>query len=494
MKRWLLLLIGAAGLTLAFQNCGKAGFEEGGLDTTDLSSTSVDPKLSNVAFPYDISVNQIAHMSCAMNVAPNVSTPYFSWKVAAFDNPADVPTAAMNIRASGLKLRPEFITNFNNLSVGKSAGAKSDYLRKILKTHPSVGAGQLQISFRDTVTPRTKLMQMPTGGNSPVSLLMAPLGVDGIADNFVKDSTKTYDFFPGVPENSKKSLEGKLIVPSAYGFNHNALMANYDASYMTVAVQTDTSSTNLSGADDTKAYGKAFKVIYSQSNPHQGTNYYPAKDSLVGLTEYDLDTRQTTGAGWDCSYRFKIVKSQDRYSTHYRKDNFARIGGACPGPTLTGTYCESPVAPGFGLSNTFFPSAQCPSNRAFKTGSYCVEKYATVCPAEPYNANSSSATPYDRTDGLYNPNYPERARIFHALRRMLPTSEWDINVSRGCIVAKSDDNACYQNQNSIVYDEYFSSLIDANVSMGRHPGCGVDIAGVGGTYPCAAYLTLCIRR
>lgn len=494
MKRMLLLIVGLCAMVVAFQNCGKAGFEDQNLNTNSLSSTSVDSKYASVAFPYDVSVNQIAHMSCALNVSsPTANTPYFSWKVAAYSNPSDVPTGSLGIRESGLKLRSEFVTSFNSMSSGYTGAAKAEYLKKILKSHPAVGAAQLQLSFRDATNSRTKLMQMPTGGNSPAAVFMSPLGDDGVVASFAADSSKTYDYFKDVAEISNRGLEGKLIVPSAYGVNNIALLANYDTSFMTVGFQTSSSSTDLSGSADTKPYGKAYRVIFSNTNPHQGTNYYPSRDSLTGITEYDAETKSASSAAWDCSYRFKIVRPQDRLNTFYRKDNYTRIGGACPGPSLTGTYCASPVDATFGISNTFFPSAQCPSNRTLRSGTYCVEKYATICPPEPYGANTTSATPYDRTDGLYNTAYPERAKIFHALRRFLPTSEWDVNISRRCIVPKTDDNACYSTSN-IVYDEYFSSLTDANVSMGRNPGCGVDIAGVGGTYPCAAYLTLCIRR
>ena len=494
MKRFILLAVAFVALVLTFQNCGKAGFEDQDvIGSSDSASVSLDANMASITFPYDISVNQIAHMSCPINASPNASTPYFSWKVGAFENPADVPTAALNIREAGLKLRPEFLTYFNNQTAGRTADAKAEYLKKVLKSHPLVGASQLQISFRDTNTTRIKLMQMPAGGNSPTALMMTTMASQGIVDQVAANPNKAHDFFPGISENSQKALEGKLIVPSTVGVNNNALQANYDSSYFTIGFQTKSDSANLSGSADTKVYGKGYRMIFSNTNPHQGTPYYPSRDSLVSINENDLETKALTNAGWDCSYRFKIVRPADRFNTHYRANNFTTIGGACPGPSATGTYCASPVNPMFGISNSLFPSSQCPSNRAFSNGTYCVEKYATVCPPEPYNANTTSATPYDRTDGLYNAAFPERARIFHALRRMLPTSQWDVNVSRRCIVPKSDDNSCYQSTN-IVYDEYFSSLTDANSSMGRHPGCGVDIAGVGGTFPCASYLTLCLRR
>lgn len=479
---------------MGYQNCGKAGFEEQALFDELDSASSLDPKLASVPFPYEISVNQIAHMSCPLNINPTANTTHFSWKVGAFENPSDVPTASMNIRPSGIQLRSEFLTAFENLSSGYSVEAKKDYLQRILKTHPLVGNAQIQLSFRDTVNSRTKLMQMPAGGNSPVSTILAPLSTDGLVNAIMSNPSKTHDYFPAITDPTKNSFEGKLIVPSSLGVNHSALQANYDSSHLALGFQSSSNSTQLSGSSDSKAYGKAFRVIFGTTNPKQGTEYYPSRDSLIGLNEMDLDTKANTSAGWDCSYRFKIVKSQDRYNTFYRANNFSLINGACPGPSLTGNFCASPINQQFGIANTFFPNSQCPSNRPLRTGTYCVEKYATVCPAEPYNTNSASATPYDRTDGLYNPNFPQRPQIMHALRRVLPTADWDINVSRRCIVPKNGENSCYVNAPTIVYDEFFSSLEDSNANMGRHPGCGVDIAGVGGTFPCAGYLTLCLRR
>jgi len=480
-----------------FQNCGKAGFEGGDALSSASLSGELDPKLSALPFPYDISVNQIAHMSCPLNVSnPSAVTPYFSWKVGAYANPTDVPTASMNIQESGLTVNPKFITEFQKVTKGYTQIARDEALKNVLRKYPSLLGAQLQLSFRQSNNIRTSLMQMPAGGNSPVTNFLSSLTSEEAVDMIRADTTKIFDYFQLVPDFYNRAIEARLTVPSAYGYNHTALLANYDAGYLTVGFTQHAGETQeLVGeaGQDLYAYGKAFKVIFSATNPHQGTTYYPARDSLVGINEYDLATATTTGASWDCSYRFKIVRNADRYNSFYRANNFARINGQCPGAVATGTYCASPVDQAFGISNVYFPNSTCPVNRTFRTGTYCIEQYASVCPPEPYSANTGSANLYERTDGLYNPSYPDRPKILHALRRFLPSNDWDVNVSRRCIVPKSDDNSCYSTT-PIVYDEYFSSLIDADASMGRYIGCGVDVAGVGGTYACASYLTLCLRR
>src|SRR6185312_136536 len=100
------------------------------------------------------------------------------------------------------------------------------------------------------------------------------------------------------------------------------------------------------------------------------------------------------------------------------------------------------------------------------------------------------ACPVESYGDLYDPNHPERPAILNALRRFLPASQWDINVTRGCIVPYVAD-ACYQQVSStapIIYDEYFFPTTNLNAL--QFSGCGYGT----NQFQCANYLTMCLRQ
>jgi len=483
-------MMGVLSIVFLFQNCGKAGFDN--MEMADQASEqTVDPKLAKLPFPYAISVNQIAHMSCPMTVSnANMQSPYFSWKIGAFENAADQATAQLGIRSSGLQLSSEFQTEWATVSGLFSSGIQKDKFSEALRTLPSVANTRLQMSFRKTNTPRVDLMPMPNGSPSPVVNFLAPVSDAEVVNQFVEAPTSTFNAFPNVIDFYSRFLEAKMLIPSALGVADAALRANYDSSFLAVGFAKEEGTELASaGTDDRYAYGKGFRVHFGVSNAHQGTNMYPASDSLAAVEEYDLDSgNRAAGVAWDCSYRFKIVRPSDRYKTAYKANHFVLPGGACPTPAQTGDFCESPVDARFGIPPFAF-GGQCPADRKLvQNTTRCPEQYSAVCPHEPYTANPSDPAPSLRDDGIYHASFPNRPAVLQALRRFLPADQWDINVSRKCIVPKVEDNTCYQSA-KIVYDETFFPDIQANPNVGLYAGCGVN-----GQYPCAAYLTLCIRR
>jgi hypothetical protein len=562
-KRWF-QAIGIVALVsvpvFLFQNCTKSGFKSDGATLDDAlnesAAVSVDPVFAKLPFPYDVSVNQIAHMSCALNVSSTeVSTPYFSWAVGAYDNPADVPTGNgfkdfKISQTAGLQMNSDFITQFQTITKNYNPEVIPGKFKSLLQTHPTVNGVQLQLSLRKRNAVRTDLMKLLTGGgevagDSPAKMILEPLSSDSVAGYFSTHPKSLVHEIPGITGSNNRYLDARLNIPSAYGAQNANLISNYDQSYLTVGFATgqadlvdSLTTTSLASpstldTDKTKAYGVGFRPYFGVVNMHQGTDQYPSVDALTGLQEFNLKTgnQVNDGSSWKCDYKFKIVLNKDRQNTFYRKDHFLKILNTttnqyeCPGTEYTsGTLCASPINPDFGLPAVDFIAAGstqatvnlgCPINRAPVTASLtnriCAERYTVLCPSEPYYSPGNNVPPYMREDGLYNSKYPERAALFHALRRFLPADKWDINVSRRCIVPKMDDNVCYASGGSapVVYDDTFfkgivnqiqsngsyrspaSSVdlsLDANINMGRYLGCGVS-----GQYPCSAYLTLCLR-
>jgi hypothetical protein len=480
-----------------YQNCGKAGFENSLESEDQASAVSLDPKFEKLGFPYDISVNQIAHMSCAMNANAGRSenSPFFSWRVGAFENGPEVPTSNLGIRSAGLKISENFRNEWAKVAPTYAPAIQQDKLEQALKTLPSVANMRITLGFRKTNAPKTTPMELPMGGESPWSYFLSPLSDDKFVARYAENQTGIFQTFPEVNDPALRYLDGRLVVPSQLGNVDAALRANYDASFLAIGFSKEESPEWQGPGDERFAYGKGFRVRFGKTNPHTGTTQYPSSDSMVAVEEYDLATgNRTAEAAWDCSYRFKIVMPADRYKPIYKQNNFALINvngePTCPSGVVTtpGDYCVSNVNSAFGLPPAAF-GGQCPSNRTLVRNTYrCPEQYYAACPHEPYAANLSDPRPILRNDGIYHPSYPNRPAILHLLRRFLPADKWDINVSRGCVVPKMEDNSCYQSS-TIVYDEMFFSGLEANSDARIFSGCGVS-----GQFPCAAYLTMCIRR
>jgi hypothetical protein len=511
MKKWAVGILSMAGLVALFQNCGKAGFENLEVATDVNASAVVDPKLAKLPFPYDISVNQIAHMNCPLNVRPDTMTPYFSWKVGAFQNPQDVASAALNIRDSGLRLSTEFLAEWNRTAPLFHPNVQKDKFKEALTTLPSVANSQIQISFRPRNDFRTELMRLPSGDTAPTTTILPEISSPEVVDSILANPQGPFDFFPRAEDYKTRFLEGGLIVPSAYGSDHDALRVRYDNSLLVVgflkAMADPTAEPeNILVAPSEQAnaaYGKGFKPVFGDHlNPTLAPGagrYYPSMNAMTRIEEMSLAQDTSTGVNWKCDQRFKIVRLVDRNRTMYRRDNFTIFDNdQCPTQRVTNTdYCQSPVDPRFGIRAEIFPNKRCPSNRTFvEKGHFCEERYHKICPPEPYVANPNHPEPNERDHGLYHPNYPDRPAILHALRRFLPADQWDINVSRRCIVAKNDDNACYAGSGNapIVYDEYFFPPEQADSNYGQFMGCGVAVPGVGFLSQCASYMTLCVRN
>lgn len=503
-------------LTFAFQNCGKAGFDS--LDGGSLvDAQAVDPKLAGLPFPYDVSVNQIAFMSCPFEVAsPTPETPaliesagYFTWKAGAFDNnTANYPTLIydLGIQTAGLQLRNEFKTAFKTVSQkeGYNETLKPTKFKEALMTLPGVAGSQLQLSFRQ---PNAELAKVLIGseGIFPVKNFMTKISTDAIADSFdYKSLTGPFNYFRNATTPVEGSLEASLTSPWSMSYYNGGSLSG---TYLTLGFSQPNSDL-IAGAGDSQIFAKGFQAgfgpaYFVPAYQHPPLpNEYPV--ALTRLTEYDLSTSDP-GQSWTCEQPFKIVKAADRFRTIYKANNFQLVPATidnplgCPG--LMGPeedFCPAPVAyqtdPSaqalFGKSLQYFRnlgSPVCPFNRQLNAtqaasptrslhGRYCVEDYTLACPLESYAQLTASF----QGKGL---------AVYYALRRFLPEDKWDINLSSRCIVPKTDSgSACYGDTARVVYDESFFNLADANPNYGMYQSCLQQ----GGE--CPAYLTLCLKK
>lgn len=427
------LLLSAFALLFAFQNCGKAGFD--GKDGASELEEAVDPKLAGLPFPYDISVNQIAYMSCpststATSTGPLSAT--FTFKVGAYDN-AGTPAASLGIKESGLKLNAGFLTAFDNAVKVYNADFKTPKLKEALMTIPASKNAQLQVAVRD---PQAGIKNNLFGLGTEIqsSLIMDVLSLDPFAEAFSKNRNKSFNEFPAAGTVSQRALTASLTYPVKGGVTYDQYFrTDISNRYLVVGyVNPDTQLGNGGGpmafgpdSKNDKMYGTGYQLRFGRPSLPLPINLpsYPQR-ALTSISEYDMKTNPPTQiqANWDCSLQFKIVKNDDRKKSVY-----------------------------------FGPS----TNNVHYT-----------CFPETYEMQSTTTN----------------LAILHLLRRFLPAEAWDINVTDRCIVPRAPNNFCYSGvTGDIVYDEYF--FANPAQGTGQNANCGTAT-----TKECAHYLTLCFRR
>lgn len=565
-------------MVVSYQNCGKAGFDQADLGSEFGQGESIDPKLANLPFPYKVSVNQVAFMSCQFReVAANADTPYFSFKVGAFDNSPGNPTSALVQSKAGLTIEPEFSTEFNRVATAFNSDFRSTKYKEALTHLPSVANTNLQLSVRTIRAPASELAKFTVmggagGGSLPTKKFLAPITGDAISETFKAymnaDTQPTYNFFQAAGMTAERSFQASLTVPwgtNAGGLNYYSDLVNtYNTNLLTIGFAKDDINLATNSSDGETAYGVGLRPeIRTYNNISSGFGASTVGIShtmLYNLKDWNLkEGGEAPGANWRCSdssgklMAFKIVKQEDRFKKIHRKNNFSWpntglpgrgqvFNGTCPSPAyprpgaenvrqdfMEGEYCPSPENPGvFGRPLREFPlngGFACPevrrdqlpassvttgqppagtqlNNRSFHAyGRFCEEQYEYACPPEPmFRPKMQIPGQPPLSENAYLAHSTEKLAIYYALRRFLPESQWDINVSKRCVVERTgQSNVCYSPSNNnrpIVYDEFYfpASLVDktrdiAQSDVGRYTGCGPNQAG-----DCPAFVTLCVRQ
>lgn len=403
-------LVGASILLVVFfQNCGQAGFENEDPLSGELSS--VDPKFKNLPFPYDISVNQVAYMSCPMN-GTALNDQMFTFRVGAYEN-NEALANSMGISVAGVKLRDDYFTSFTQAASVYPADKRKDKLATALSTVSNTYA-QPFLSLRS----KSETKNSPFFGSGSTAIqqrsMIGPLSdmayTQAFRDNYDALPGKTIGFFnlAKFTAGSKlKSLSGAITVPSQES-QLQALKSLLINQYLTVGlVNPDKEVPGFasplphgpdSGADH--MYGKGLSIYFEKPRTFYNAS---ATNALAIGQEIDLATGTQIGATWDCSRRFKIVP-QDV------KDSLMWIGGAAT---------------------------------------------TAICPSELYTELNNSLA---------------KRQTYHLLRRFLNPEAWDINVTRGCVVPKI--NGCYANSQNVVYDEFYFATPNPSVTPRQSAGCG----------------------
>ncbi|WP_413289350.1 hypothetical protein [Bdellovibrio sp. HCB337] len=374
----------AAGILIfAFQNCGKAGFDDAlAEDNVDMAS-----KDTAAPFAFDSTFDQITYNSC-FGAGLTSNPAYFTLKAGAYDN-------------GGVKLTQNFIT-YANSSLKPQYPATTvtvEQMKAYVGETQENASPTLQMALRTRGSPQQ--IRNPSGSTPALGVdymnLMTDLTDDRIMEPIFRGLGGVVNYFPLALNQSQRVMEAKLTYNGNEGLayslrndlsNNGMLSLTYTAagtSPFAARLPASATSTNSAGqtvTNTTIAYGRGYNLAFAAdiapatqriaNNAAVQPNSRNPNNILVGVNEINLENPSVASGGvWSCAQgrRYLIVRADDAANT---------------------------ASPGY-------------------------------CPAE-------------SVDRMGDANYRRELEI---IRRHLPPEQWHVNVDRRCVYPKA--GSCYKN-------------------------------------------------
>jgi hypothetical protein len=321
------VVAGGCLMLFGFQNCGKAGFDQA-LDTTSMGT--VDAKSASAPFAYNSTFDSIAYNSCAGRGANN--------------KPGFFTFSAGSFAAGGINVRQDFLNyaKSNLKPVYPATAITVEQLKQFVAGTPESAEANLQMSLRVNGAPNQPITPSgaaPVAGYDYVNLLMdltddrmmEPVfrAMGGVANYFplgISPATRvlsgniSYNADVGMAEGVRISLTGQSMLALTY----TGLRASAGYAARTPASATTTNTAGVTSTDQSVAYGKGYKLTFSQdiapftrvisgvANPQP--DLLNPRNILREVQEVDLENpAASSGPGWTCDegLRFAIVRTQD---------------------------------------------------------------------------------------------------------------------------------------------------------------------------------------
>jgi hypothetical protein len=427
LTRKTLTLVSLIFLMLLFQNCGVS--EENGLD--DISSAE-QSAADALPFAFDVTVDQIAYMSCDSN-SVNQSGKLFNFKAGAFgDN-------------EGIKIR-------NNFRSSIGAKSKAFVLRSIAASKRNSGAGVV-MSVREgsKFQGPVKIGNSDGGsqedafGNIIAPLIWSPgfgitLSSEKVAD-FLWDRPDGVNYLEGFPALIGKSFEGEISY-NAQGAQQIIRDSVESDAYLTFTFAIDdlndlgskarspSSETGVGAAARNSVWGKGYKMEFAQMNPSRPGS---PRRALSGLTGFNLENESSLDESWVCpvSERYIIVKNADALRRYDAAPfNRGAGAGAVANNPWDDEYDPGPESQGGYMMNVMIADSEDIDDDGDSNELISVRR-KVVCPTIPDNITLGSS---EHEIGAWT-----------RIRNILPSEDW--YVFRGprynCVVPKQTNNACY---------------------------------------------------
>lgn len=431
------LVVGSFLLLVAFQNCGKAGFDSN-LDEGIATNASTDPnlaaefgsqdaaKVTSVPFAYDVTFDQIAYSSC-FGAGLQSKPGHFTFRAGAYST-------------GGVKVRQAFFDYLkaNFKPIAPATELSDNQIKTYMSKSPENNSAAPQFAIRTRGRPQVvrTSSSKATVGFDYINML-DNFNNDRMMDPLVKNRTTMTSFFPFATQHSQRTLEATLSYNSTEAlsaqvrqdFQNNAMLATtfvdktgdgYAARIPASATDSTTKTTDL-----TRAYGTGYvlkfsaelapytSIVYGATVP----KYNNPSNILTSIQEVNLEnTSVSTSAKWTCASerRYLIVRTQDA---------------------------------------------------------------AIQCPKE-------------KIDLMTGATYRQELEI---VRRQLPAESWDVNIALRCVVPK--EGSCYASET-----KSDGTLIPIQYNQANECYQGLADAQAGYVNPasppvnrCAQYVSICTR-
>jgi hypothetical protein len=497
VKVWILFSAISIVTVISFQNCGKAGFDNG-LSAGDLNSAgAVDPTYNSAPMPIEVNVNTVGYMSCPkagensnLNFGDPLSSPYYTFRVGAFDNNELPLSPAGSANRAGIGMTSESVNFAKTLGGDNNKTIIRDYVQgsKYTVDKKAVVALISQNRTNDfyTFTPLA-------------ATLTDQLSLKEIANSVAIGST-----------NSSGTIEKVFYVPTLEG-NRNQVLAslnfgNGENSANKLRTQmnnhylhigfADTSKTDsatditrgLEGPDSDVAkrlYGRALRVAFRSKTSNQWPFLTTIREFSLNPSNYSSgpvipeDLTSKENQTWSACFSLMIVREVDR---KYFIDSKGSIvnkrlirkgtsGAAATEYQLISNYERAMVEKKMYKLYSADPQNPIPSGVFHK-----------ACP-------SMNPALLDPNSQAYDASTAEKYMV---ARRFLPARFWDINTENGydCIVPKKESLSGYQCYDSGDDDPDKYIAYPADLSLGD-PVLPCGATGVANE--CAAFASFCYR-
>jgi len=429
---------------LFFQNCGVS--EDNGLD--DISSAE-QAAADALPFAFDVTVDQIAYMSCDSNTV-NQNGKLFNFKAGAFgDN-------------EGVKIKD----NFRSAIGGKS---KDFILKSLAASKRNANAGVV-MSVRESgkFTGPVKIGNDSGGsgedsfGNIIAPLIWNPVGQISLTNNSIAsllwDKPEGVNYLEGFSGLTGKSFEGEISY-NAQGAQQIIRDSVESDAYLTFTFAVDdledlgakarapSSETGDTPAANNSVWGKGYKMSFNQMHP--GSRSGSPRRVVSTVTGFNLENEASLNESWNCpaSERYIIVKNADALR-RYDAAPFSRCDGGSPSEPLNTTDCAS--RGGSVVANN-------PWDDGYEPGSEDVGGYmmnVMIPDSEDVDDDGDSNELVSVRRKVVCPTIPDNIPLgsseheigaWKRIRNVLPSEDW--YVFRGprynCVVPKQANTACY---------------------------------------------------
>lgn len=326
-------------LIFAFQNCGKAGFDDA-LDQGSEIDTSAN-KETGAPFAFNASFDQITYNSC-FGAGLSTNAAFFTIKAGAYDN-------------GGVSATPTFL-NYVNSKLKPAYPATTvtvEQIKAYVGETAENASPTLQMALRTRGSPQQ--IRNPTGSNPSLGNdfinLMTDLTDDRIMDPIFRGQGAAANYFPMAALPKQRIMEAKLTFNADEGVayslrndlvNNGMLALTYTGptGASSFAARVPASAIGSNGAVNTGvAYGKGYNLLFAADVAPMTTrlsggtvapNSRNPANILVGIQEVNLENPSGGAvAGWTCSplRRYVIVKTQDQ-AAYCPKESIAFMGDA----------------------------------------------------------------------------------------------------------------------------------------------------------------------